>query len=60
MLAIALAQEGGVGIIHKNMAIEEQARQVLQVKKFESGIVRNPITVSPAMSIREVIELSRR
>jgi IMP dehydrogenase len=55
MLAIALAQEGGVGIIHKNMAIEEQARQVLQVKKFESGIVRNPITVSPAMSIREVI-----
>jgi IMP dehydrogenase len=57
-LAIALAQEGGVGIIHKNMAIEEQARQVLQVKKFESGIVRNPITVSPAMSIREVIELT--
>jgi IMP dehydrogenase len=40
------------------MAIEEQARQVLQVKKFESGIVRNPITVSPAMSIREVIELT--
>ena len=57
-LAIALAQEGGIGIIHKNMAIDEQARQVLQVKKFESGIVRNPITVSPAMSIREVIELT--
>jgi len=57
-LAIALAQEGGLGIIHKNMAIEEQARQVLQVKKFESGIVRNPITVPPDMPIREVLELT--
>ncbi len=57
-LAIALAQEGVIGIIHKNMAIEEQARQVLQVKKFESGIVRNPITVSPDTTIREVIELT--
>ena len=58
-LAIALAQEGGIGIVHKNMAIEEQARQVLLVKKFESGIVRKPITVSPDMSIHEVIELTR-
>ena len=58
-LAIALAQEGGVGIVHKNMSIEQQAREVLQVKKFESGIVRNPITVSPEMSIREVIDLTR-
>jgi IMP dehydrogenase len=58
-LAIALAQEGGMGVIHKNMSIEEQARQVLMVKKFESGMVRNPITVSPDMSIREVIELTR-
>ena len=58
-LAIALAQEGGIGIIHKNMPIEQQAREVLQVKKFESGIVRNPITVSPEMTIREVIELTR-
>ncbi len=58
-LAIALAQEGGVGIIHKNMSIEQQAREVLQVKKFESGIVRNPITVPPDMTIREVIELTR-
>ena len=57
-LAIALAQEGGLGVIHKNMSIEEQARQVLQVKKFESGMVRNPITVSPSMTIREVIELT--
>ncbi|MGB5629552.1 MAG: IMP dehydrogenase [Woeseiaceae bacterium] len=58
-LAIALAQEGGLGVIHKNMSIEEQAHQVLQVKKFESGMVRNPITVSPNMTIREVIELTR-
>ena len=58
-LAIALAQEGGVGIIHKNMSIEQQAREVLQVKKFESGIVRNPITVSPDMTIRDVIDLTR-
>jgi len=58
-LAIALAQEGGLGIIHKNMAVEEQAKQVRMVKKFESGMVRNPITVSSNMSIREVIELTR-
>jgi IMP dehydrogenase len=58
-LAIALAQEGGIGIIHKSMAIEQQAREVLNVKKFESGIVRKPITVSPSMTIREVIDLTR-
>lgn len=57
-LAIALAQEGGIGIIHKNMQPEEQARQVRMVKKYESGIVRDPITVSPDMTIREVIELT--
>ena len=58
-LAIALAQEGGMGIIHKNMPIADQAKQVLVVKKFESGMVRKPITVGPNMSIREVIELTR-
>jgi IMP dehydrogenase len=58
-LAIALAQEGGIGVIHKNMNVEEQARQVHTVKKYESGIVRNPITVTPDMSIREVIDLTR-
>jgi len=58
-LAIALAQEGGIGIIHKNMQPEEQARQVRRVKKYESGIVRDPITVSPDMTIREVIDLTR-
>ena len=57
-LAIALAQEGGIGIIHKNMQPEEQARQVQRVKKYESGIVRDPITVSPDMTIREVMELT--
>lgn len=58
-LAIALAQEGGMGIIHKNMSPENQAREVLRVKKFESGIVKDPITVSQDMTIREVIELTR-
>ena len=58
-LAIALAQEGGIGIIHKNMTVEQQAREVLMVKKFESGMVRNPITVSSDMTIREVFELTR-
>lgn len=58
-LAIALAQEGGIGIVHKNMSIEEQARQVQKVKKFESGMVRNPITVNPEMTVREVIDLTR-
>ena len=58
-LAIALAQEGGIGIVHKNMSIEKQARQVLTVKKFESGIVKDPITVSPDMTVREVIDLTR-
>ncbi len=58
-LAIALAQEGGIGIIHKNMSAEEQAAQVRQVKKFESGVIRDPITVAPDMSIGEVLALTR-
>ena len=58
-LAIALAQEGGMGIIHKNMSPADQAREVRRVKKFESGIVRNPITVAPDRTIREVLELTR-
>nr|MDJ0919053.1 IMP dehydrogenase [Woeseiaceae bacterium] len=58
-LAIALAQEGGIGIIHKNMTIEQQAQQVASVKKFESGIVRDPITVPPDMTIRDVLALTR-
>ncbi|MGH8167013.1 MAG: IMP dehydrogenase, partial [Woeseiaceae bacterium] len=58
-LAISLAQQGGIGIIHKNMSVEEQTRQVLRVKKFESGIVRDPITVPPTATVREVIQLTR-
>jgi IMP dehydrogenase len=58
-LAITVAQEGGIGIIHKNMTAEEQARQVLSVKKFESGVIGDPITVSPKASIREVLDLTR-
>ena len=58
-LAIALAQEGGLGVVHRNLSIEAQATQVLAVKKFESGIVRKPITVDPDMTVREVIELTR-
>jgi len=58
-LAITLAQEGGIGIIHKNLTPEQQAVEVRQVKKFESGVIKDPITVSPSASIREVIELTR-
>ena len=58
-LAITMAQEGGMGIIHKNMPIEAQARQVAHVKKFESGVIADPITVSPDATIRQVIELTR-
>ncbi len=58
-LAIALAQEGGLGVVHKNMTIEQQANEVHIVKKFESGIVKDPITVSPDMTVREVIDLTR-
>src|SRR5210317_1788833 len=46
-LAIALAQEGGIGVIHKNMNVEEQARQVHTVKKYESGVIKDPITIAP-------------
>ena len=58
-LAIALALEGGIGIIHKNMSAEHQAKEVLAVKKYESGIIRNPITVTPETSIGEVMQLTR-
>jgi IMP dehydrogenase len=58
-LAITMAQEGGIGIIHKSMSIEAQAREVMRVKKFESGVIIDPITVPPDMTIREVIELTR-
>ena len=58
-LAIAIAQEGGIGIIHKNMTAEQQAREVRHVKKYESGVIKDPITVGPDVSIRDVIKLTR-
>ena len=59
-LAITIAQEGGIGIIHKNMTPEQQAKQVRQVKKFESGIITDPVTVSPDMRIGDVIAIRQR
>src|SRR5688572_9569329 len=58
-LAITMAQEGGMGIVHKNMTIEAQAREVGKVKKHEAGVIRDPISVSPDMTIRQVLELTR-
>ena len=58
-LAITIAQAGGLGIIHKNMPVERQASEVRSVKKYESGVIKDPITVSPDTTIREVLELTR-
>ena len=57
-LAIAIAQEGGIGILHKNMTADQHAAQVRKVKQFESGVIDNPITVSPQTTIREVLRLT--
>ena len=59
-LAIALAQEGGIGIVHKNLSAKQQAAEVAKVKRFESGILKDPITVTPTMTVQEVTELSRQ
>jgi len=59
-LAIALAQEGGIGIVHKNLGAKTQAAEVAKVKRFESGILKDPITVKPEMTVRDVLELSRQ
>ena len=58
-LAITMAQSGGIGIIHKNMSIERQAAEVRLVKKFEAGVIRDPVTVAPQTSIREVMQITR-
>src|SRR3954470_15873782 len=58
-LAIAMAQEGGLGIVHKNMTPAKQAAEVAKVKRFESGVVKDPITVPPSMSVREVLALTQ-
>lgn len=59
-LAIALAQEGGIGIVHKNMTAREQAANIAKVKRFESGVVKDPISVTPTMTVREVLQLTRQ
>lgn len=59
-LAIAMAQAGGIGIVHKNLKPSDQAREVARVKRYESGVLRDPITISPDMKIRDVIALSQQ
>jgi len=58
-LAIAMASEGGIGIVHKNLSPAEQAREVAKVKRYESGILRDPITIGPTVTVRQVMQLSR-
>ena len=59
-LAIAMAQEGGIGVVHKNMSLESQAEQVRIVKKYEAGVIKDPITVSPTTTISEVLDITHR
>ncbi len=59
-LAISIAQEGGIGIIHKNLTAQQQADEVMKVKKFESGVITNPVVTSPECSIKDVIELTAK
>src|SRR3954469_22805346 len=58
-LAIAIAREGGIGIVHKNLGIQAQAAEVLKVKRFESGVLRDPMTIPPEMTVRQVMDLQR-
>ena len=58
-LAIAMASEGGIGIVHKNLSPAEQAREVAKVKRYESGVLRDPITIGPTITVRQVMQLSR-
>ena len=57
-LAIAIAQEGGIGIVHKNLTAQEQAAHVAKVKRYESGLLRDPVVISPQTTVRQVIQLS--
>ena len=59
-LAISIAQEGGLGIVHKNLSIDEQAKQVARVKKYESGVIKDPITIAPDTLVRDVIDLTEK
>src|SRR5919112_5381589 len=58
-LAIAIAQEGGIGIVHKNLTPQAQAAEVAKVKRFESGVLKDPMTIPPEMTVRQVMELQR-
>ena len=57
-LAIAIAQEGGIGIVHKNLSIAEQAAHVAKVKRYESGVLRDPVVIAPGTTVRQVKQLS--
>jgi IMP dehydrogenase/GMP reductase len=59
-LAIAIAQEGGIGIVHKNLPPRAQAAEIAKVKRFESGVLKDPITITPSMSVREVLALTQQ
>ena len=59
-LAIAMAQEGGIGIVHKNFSPQAQAAEVAKVKRFESGVLRDPMTIPPEITVREVIALQQQ
>ena len=59
-LAIVMAQEGGIGIVHKNMSIAAQADEVRKVKKFESGMVKDPISVAPTLTVQALLEIMKK
>src|SRR5882724_12055356 len=59
-LAIAIAQEGGIGIVHKNLPPKKQAAEVAKVKRYESGVLRDPVTVSPDITVRELLALTQQ
>jgi len=59
-LAIAIAQEGGIGIVHKNLPAKKQAAEVAKVKRYESGVLRDPVTVSPDITVRELLALTQQ
>ena len=59
-LAIAIAQEGGIGIVHKNLGPEAQAAEAAKVKRFESGVLRDPVTVAPDITVRELLALTQK
>nr|MCU0841928.1 IMP dehydrogenase [Thiobacillaceae bacterium] len=59
-MAIALAQEGGIGIVHKNLSARQQAAEVSRVKRYEAGVVKEPVTVRPEMTVHDVLQLTRQ